>query len=62
MNRNTIWSDENSFEASDRGSSIEFDKSPDGGFRVGFDIGRNSEVFHMTAEQFAAFKKWVMEN
>lgn len=53
------WESEKTFEAFTRGSSIEFDMTADGGCRIGFDIGRNSEVYSMAPEQFAAFKEWV---
>lgn len=42
----------------------EFEKMADGGFHVAA-TNRNGEEFadiNMTAEQFAAFKQWVMEN
>ena len=42
----------------------EFEKMADGGFHVAA-TNRSGEEFadiNMTAEQFAAFKQWVMEN
>ncbi len=57
-----VWQDKSDFEAYKKGESISFDKSfADGGFRVAID-GYTVETFHMNAEQFAAFKKWIMED
>lgn len=47
------------------GNVAEFGKMPDGGFHVAVSSdswgGQFAEI-NMTAEQFAAFKQWVMEN
>ena len=43
----------------------EFSKMPDGGLHVGVSMnswGAHFADINLTAEQFAAFKKWVMEN
>jgi hypothetical protein len=54
------WQDQDSFEAYKKGESVSFDRSDDG-FRIAID-GHSTEIFHMNADQFAAFKKWIQEN
>jgi hypothetical protein len=62
INHEGTWQDKEDFEAYRPGESISFDRSyPDGGLRVAID-GYTIETFHMSAEQFAAFKQWIMEN
>lgn len=57
-----VWQNETDFEVIQRGATFSFDKCyADGGCRVAID-GYTMETFHMTGEQFAAFKKWIMEN
>ena len=51
------------FEATSERDTADFEKFEDGSFRVAVEHGyEGREVFYMNAEQFAAFKKWVMEN
>jgi hypothetical protein len=62
INHEGTWQDKDSFEAYKKGESVSFDRNfVDGGFRIAID-GYTMEVFHMNAEQFAAFKQWIMEN
>jgi hypothetical protein len=62
INHEGTWQDGDIFEAYKSGESVNFDRSyVDGGFRIAFD-GYQVETFHMNAEQFAAFKQWIMEN
>jgi hypothetical protein len=62
INHEGTWQDEDSFEAYKKGESVSFDRDfTDGGFRIAID-GYQVETFHMNAEQFAAFKQWIMEN
>ncbi len=62
INHEVTWQDKDSFEAHKKGESVSFDRNfTDGGFRIAID-GDTMEVFHMNAEQFAAFKQWIMEN
>lgn len=62
FNHEGVWQDSDNFEAYKKGESISFDRDfADGGFRIAID-GYTIETFHMNAEQFAAFKKWIMEN
>lgn len=55
------------FEAQEMGpdswDTVEFEKTADGTFHVAvLDAGVHINSMTMTAEQFAAFKQWVMEN
>jgi hypothetical protein len=62
INHEGTWEDKDSFEAYKKGESVIFDRGfMDGGFRIAVD-GYTMEVFHMNAEQFAAFKQWIMES
>jgi hypothetical protein len=62
INHEGTWKDEDSFEAYKKGESVSFDRDfMDGGFRIAID-GYQVETFHMNAEQFTAFKQWIMEN
>jgi hypothetical protein len=60
INHEGTWKDKDNFEAYKKGESVSFDKSGDG-FCISID-GYQVETFHMNAEQFAAFKQWIMEN
>lgn len=64
---NGVVQDKTWFEASNRGDIGDFKKFEDGTFRVAVKHGIEYEhsvkmFFYMNTEQFAAFKKWVMEN
>jgi hypothetical protein len=62
INHEGTWEDKDSFEAYKKGESVSFDRAYiDGVFRIAID-GYTMEVFYMNAEQFAAFKQWIMEN
>tara|TARA_R110000868_G_scaffold28908_1_gene107664 strand:+ start:3005 stop:3199 length:195 start_codon:yes stop_codon:yes gene_type:complete len=55
------------FEAQETGPDswdvVEFEKTTDGTFHVAvLDAGVHINSMTMTAEQFTAFKQWVMEN
>ena len=58
-----VWvsQDRSEFEVTKRGETVEFSKESDGEFYIAID-GYQRETFRMNAEQFAAFKQWVMEN
>lgn len=56
-----VWKDDTTFEVTQRGTEVTFDRRPDGTMYVGVD-GYGRETFVMTAEQVAAFKVWMMEN
>lgn len=56
-----VWQCGDDFEVTNRRGTVEFGKQSDGGFYIAVD-GYYKETFHMDAEQFAAFKQWVMEN
>ena len=58
-----VWvsQDRSDFEVTKRGETVEFTKDVNGEFYIGID-GYQLETFRMTAEQFDAFKRWIMEN
>jgi hypothetical protein len=54
-----VWKNEDTFEASSRGGSVEFSTNEDGGCWVGVESASYKEFFVMTKEQFKSFKEWV---
>lgn len=58
-----VWvsQDRSDFEVYKRGETVEFTKDSNGEFYIGID-GYQLETFRMNAEQFDAFKRWIMEN
>lgn len=57
-----VWvsQDRSEFSVYCRGVTVEFCKEADGEFYIAMDGRDGEESLRMTAEQFDAFKRWIM--
>lgn len=57
-----VSQDRSEFNVYRSGVTVEFSKELDGEFFIAMDGRDGEESLRMTAEQFDAFKRWIMEN
>lgn len=57
-----VSKDRRDFNVYRHGVTVEFSKELDGEFYIAMDGRNGEENLLMTAEQFDAFKRWIMEN